>query len=81
MTIIVDPGGNGLPMTEMWAWVTVHSNDEQSITALGGLPLIAQQEAALRRVAPLLRDAVRTTGKPQRLVRFHRVETIVQLDP
>lgn len=78
--VAVDPGGNGMPMTEMWAWVTVHSDREQSITGVGGVPLVAQQEALLRKAAPLLRDIARSSGKPQRLVRFDRVTIVDQID-
>lgn len=76
-----DPGGNGVPLTEMWAWVSVHGEGEQSITGLNGIPLVAQQESVLRQMEPLLRDIVRQSGKPQRLVRFHQVTVVDQIDP
>jgi hypothetical protein len=68
-------------MTQMWAWVTVHSETEQSITGMDGLPLVAQQETVIRKFAPMLRRLAKATGKPQRLIRFDRVTTVDQIDP
>jgi len=83
---IHDPGGNGVAMTEVWAWVAVHSEGEQSITAVmvpgqGNTPLVFQQERVARQFLPLVQQLARQTGKPQRLVRLSNPETVTEVHP
>ena len=85
---ISDPGGNGVPFTEVWAWVTVHSPLEQSITAvtlpgIGSTPLVFQQERLARspRTLELLQQVARETGKAQRLVHLTSPTTVDEIAP
>jgi hypothetical protein len=83
-----DPGGNGVPFVEVWAWVTVHSPLEQSITAvmlpgMGSTPLVFQQEHVARapRTVELLQQVARETGKAQRLVHLASPTTVDEISP
>lgn len=79
MDIIIDPGGNGEPLFDVYAWITVHGPQEQSIAAMNGLPLIMQRRDLAAKVRPLMQRAARTTGKPQRLVRLVVTEVIEEV--
>lgn len=78
---IDDQGGNGIPLTEMWVWVTVHGPGDESITAVNGLPMLAQQERVARMVQPLVEQAAQQGGKPQRLVRMTFAEVVDEVLP
>jgi hypothetical protein len=81
-----DPGGNALPFTEAWAWVTVHSEQEQSVTAVmvpgvGNTPLVFQQERLARRFQPMVQQVATATGKAQRLVHLTQATTVQEVSP
>ena len=33
---VIDMGGNGIPMTEIWAWIVVHGPGDESIDTWTG---------------------------------------------
>ncbi len=77
--IIIDPGGNGLPLGDIYAWITVHGPQDQSITALNGLPMVMQRRDLAEKMRPVMRQTARASGKRQRLVRLEVVEVIEEV--
>lgn len=79
--LIEDPGGNGMPLDEVWAWVVVHGPTEESIMGVNGLPLVMQQEILARSMRFMVERAVAATGKSARLIRLVRAEVCDEVDP
>jgi hypothetical protein len=83
--IVHDPGGNGFRITEMWAFIAVHDDGDESVVAapIGDtvMPLVAADRVRvdqLRRVAMRIGKIV---GKEIKLVHFSEVTVEEVFEP
>lgn len=75
-----DPGGLGVPAREVFAWVVVHGEGDESVagvqTLSGWMPMVVQQREVANRLRPAARALAAASGKRVQLVRFERVAVV-----
>jgi hypothetical protein len=85
VNVLHDPGGLGFRIESVYAFVSVHDDDDEGIVAatIGGvmLPLIAADAERLEALRPFAVRAARASGRPVRLVRFDRRTDVEVVEP
>lgn len=82
VTVVLDPGGTGHRIQDIWAWTTVHSDGDESIVAtlMQGtwMPLIASDRDRLSSFEPVIESFRQSLpeGKSLKLLHFSGVEVV-----
>ncbi len=80
-TILIDKGGQGYQIEDIWAWVAIHGEDDESIVSHGmngvHMPLMASKESTVRLLRPVAERIAKTSGKELVLKRFVATEHLV----
>lgn len=80
--IVLDPGGTGSRVTELWAWLTSHDDEDESVVAVrvgdAWMPLVAADRARLRLFDSYVDEIWKQLpqGKSLKLVHFKDVEVV-----
>lgn len=71
---VVDPGGLGYVINDIYAFIAVHDDGDEAIPAhsMGNLmmPLVGADLTRLQQLRPLAERVAKESGKPVKLVRF-----------
>lgn len=83
---VIDEEGNGVPVTEIYAFVAVHAEGDESIAAAGmsdgtWLPLVTTKPELVERMRPLARQLLGgiASGKKIKLIKLTNVEVLEEL--
>lgn len=83
--VVHDPGGLGYRITELWAWLAVHEDGDEGVSAasLGGvmMPLLGADRARVESLRPYAEMSARATGKRVVLARFDVRTDVEVIEP
>lgn len=84
-TIIHNPGGLGFRITEIYALVAVHGDDDEAVVGrtIGGtlMPLVMADKARLESMRPMFPELAKAFGKKLLLIKMTNREDLEVFEP